>query len=97
MPQAVPRQPLLALLACNEEDRFTEYLYHLLGWDDVLSELLNLCGASGVKCNVVEVSIRNFVAGSYPDLAIQGPDQKRPPQAPPFRAGEKAALGFKPL
>lgn len=78
MPTAIPRNsvnPARALLARNEEDRFTEYLYHLLlGWDDVLSEFLALCGQTGIVSNAVEIMLRNYFAGAYPDLAIQGAD-----------------------
>ena len=65
-------KPYLALLASKEEDRFTEYLCHLLQSDDVCRAFLEqLCDVEPPE-GPLHVATQVTVEGGRPDLAIRG-------------------------
>ncbi len=69
-------QPVLALLAGKVEDRFTEFLVHLLQAPDVLRVFMKeLCDIkiSDTELSTLSAKTQLTVQGGRPDLAIQGP------------------------
>ncbi|MBZ4419335.1 PD-(D/E)XK nuclease family protein [Myxococcus sp. RHSTA-1-4] len=72
-----PGNPVLAILAGKEEDRFTEFLVHLLQAPEVLRAFLkDACGldVTDAMLNSLHVRTQVTVAGGRPDIAIQSPD-----------------------
>jgi hypothetical protein len=68
-------RPIFALLAGKEEDRFTEFLVHLLQAPEVLRVFLkDLCGLSVTEPELVSLTTRTQVTvpGGRPDIAIRG-------------------------
>jgi len=66
--------PFRALLAEKEEDRFTEFLAHLLQDEAVLQSFLSrLCSLPLKDLGTVEVRTQVLLADGRPDLVIHGP------------------------
>ncbi|MFP2906456.1 hypothetical protein ACLESD_15610 [Pyxidicoccus sp. 3LFB2] len=68
--------PVLAMLAGKEEDRFTEFLVHLLQSPEVLRVFLrDVCGLAVTDVDLESLHVRTqvTVSGGRPDIAIQSP------------------------
>ncbi|WP_395843694.1 hypothetical protein [Archangium violaceum] len=68
-------QPILSLLGGKEEDRFTEFLVHLLQAPEVLRAFMGeVCGIEVSDSELVSLKTRMQVTvpGGRPDIAIQG-------------------------
>lgn len=75
--RAVQKTPIRAILASNEEDRFTEYLSGLLTDSAVLSAFLQLIPGFKVvpeEFRLLSVDVQVAVEGGRPDLVISGPN-----------------------
>lgn len=69
--------PVLAILAGKEEDRFTEFLVHLLQSPEVLRPFLKeVCELEVTNAELTSLRVRTqvTVVGGRPDIAIQSPD-----------------------